>query len=70
MDIKFALVPSLMVQGGVGWDVDLVNDIFNTRDQELIFNIPYSFHNRENNLMWSPDTKGHFSVKSAYNLLQ
>lgn len=38
--IKDKNVAALMVTGQNQWDVDLVNDIFNTRDADLILSIP------------------------------
>lgn len=49
------------------WDVELVKDIFWEEDQRIILAIPVS-EGRENSLAWHYDTKGRFSVRSAYKV--
>lgn len=48
------------------WDVDVVRDLFNTRDADLILNIPLSYSRHEDNWFWSFDNSGKFSIKILY----
>uniref|UniRef100_A0A803Q660 Reverse transcriptase n=1 Tax=Cannabis sativa TaxID=3483 RepID=A0A803Q660_CANSA len=52
------------------WDDSLVRDMFNARDSTLIMSIPLSFFATNDHWAWVGEKTGHFSVKSAYNLLQ
>ncbi|KAM6587872.1 hypothetical protein CsatA_010477 [Cannabis sativa] len=52
------------------WDTDLVRDMFNERDANLILSIPLSFSASSDFWSWSNESSGHFSVKSAYRILQ
>ncbi|KAL8119749.1 hypothetical protein AgCh_017015 [Apium graveolens] len=66
-DIK---VRSLMDETGKRWDVEVIDDIFNTRDAELIKRIPIPMVDKQDTWFWILDDKGEFSVKSAYRWLQ
>jgi hypothetical protein len=50
------------------WDVSLINEIFWEEDVELILAIPL-IYGMEDSLSWHFDSKGSFSVKSAYHVL-
>uniref|UniRef100_A0A803NG12 Uncharacterized protein n=1 Tax=Cannabis sativa TaxID=3483 RepID=A0A803NG12_CANSA len=52
------------------WNDSLVRDMFNVRDSTLILSIPLSFYATNNHWAWIGEKTGHFSVKSAYKLLQ
>uniref|UniRef100_A0A803NUV7 RNase H type-1 domain-containing protein n=1 Tax=Cannabis sativa TaxID=3483 RepID=A0A803NUV7_CANSA len=52
------------------WDVDLVRDLFNTRDAQLILSIPLNSSRSDDVWFWSFESSGNFSVKSMYRHLQ
>lgn len=62
-------VSSLMLVGETVWDVDLILDVFDERDAELTLSIPLG-ENQSDNWYWRHEKMGHYSVKSAYILLQ
>jgi hypothetical protein len=49
------------------WDEQLVKDTFWEEDAKIILSIPL-FEDMEDYVAWHPDSKGLFSVKSAYAL--
>lgn len=53
-----------------GWDDDVLNDIFNERDQNLIREIPLSRRRRNDSWIWLFDNKGEFTVRSCYRQLR
>ncbi|XP_024033517.1 uncharacterized protein LOC112095650 [Citrus clementina] len=67
--ISSATVDSLMVPNQRRWDFDAVDDIFNTRDRDLIRRIPLSSRVDKDNWFWLPDSKGLYSVRSCYKML-
>ncbi|KAH9752805.1 putative non-LTR reverse transcriptase [Citrus sinensis] len=58
-----------MVPNHRRWDFDAVDDIFNTRDRDLIRRIPLSSRVDTDNWFWLPDSKGLYSVRSCYRML-
>ena len=48
------------------WKVPLVLDLFDANSANAILSIPIHSRTRPNKLVWIPDSKGCFSVKSAY----
>uniref|UniRef100_A0A803PEK6 Reverse transcriptase domain-containing protein n=1 Tax=Cannabis sativa TaxID=3483 RepID=A0A803PEK6_CANSA len=66
-DVK---VSSLMTPGLRCWDVELIDDLFNERDKNLILQIPLQVAECIDHVIWSFDSSGLYSVKSAYNILQ
>ncbi|XP_030487389.1 uncharacterized protein LOC115704315 [Cannabis sativa] len=64
------MVNSLLNVDDRSWDVSLVQDMFNVRDANLILGIPLSFSATNDHWAWVGEKSGHYSVKSAYNLLQ
>ena len=67
--VATATVNSIMVPGQRQWDTDLIVDIFNTRDAALILQVPLSTRQDEDRWFWLVDTKGQFTVRSCYNVL-
>lgn len=63
-------VSSLLIEGSREWDVDLVQDLFNSRDTNLILGIPLSAAAVQDFWSWKGESSGHFLVKSAYKMLQ
>ncbi|KAM6582630.1 hypothetical protein CsatB_009632 [Cannabis sativa] len=56
---------------GIIWmDHDIVHDMFNSRDASLILGLPLCFSAGEDCWPWIGESTVHFSIKSAYNLLQ
>ncbi|XP_019161422.1 PREDICTED: uncharacterized protein LOC109158058 [Ipomoea nil] len=53
-----ATVNSLMNNQGTDWDVEVVRDIFNTRDAQLILSVPIPQGNRYDKVIWNKDEKG------------
>lgn len=67
--VATATVNTIMVPGQRQWDTDLIADIFNTRDAALILQVPLSTRQDEDRWFWLADTKGKFTVRSCYNVL-
>lgn len=53
----------------LGWNKELVEEIFLPFQAEIIFQIPLSRRERNDKLFWHGTKTGIFSVESAYNLL-
>lgn len=53
----------------VGWDTDLLNDLFCSRDVELILNTPIS-PGAQDEWYWRDDIRGVYSVHNAYRRLR
>lgn len=47
---------------------DMVRANFHSHDANVILNIPLGDENARDEIIWSPDKQGKFSVKSAYHL--
>lgn len=62
-------VSSLMLVQETGWDRDLILDMFNDRDASMILSIPLNTE-EEDSWFWRHEKLGHYSVKSAYALIQ
>ncbi|XP_073119607.1 uncharacterized protein [Henckelia pumila] len=52
-----------------GWDMDILNDLFEERDKLLIQSTPLSKNHIEDRWNWGLDSKGCYTVKSGYKLL-
>lgn len=63
-------VASLMCVDKREWDLEVLRDIFNDRDQNCILNIPLSEFRRVYTLYWSKENSGIYSVRSEYKFLQ
>lgn len=63
-------VASLLCMDSKEWDIEVVRDVFNERDQECILKIPLSADSSEDVMFWNLEDSGNYSVKSAYRLLQ
>lgn len=50
--------------------MDLIRDIFNSRDQDLIARTPLQSSNEDDIIFRRLADSGNYSVKSAYNFLQ
>lgn len=68
-NIAKAMVNCLMVPGQRRWDIDLVADVFNTRDAALILQVPLSTRQVNDRWFWLADPKGEFTVRSCIILL-
>ncbi|XP_060964770.1 uncharacterized protein LOC133033724 [Cannabis sativa] len=64
------LVSSLMCINDKQWDMDIIKDLFNERDQRLILSIPLPLTVHEDCWSWSKEKTGFYSVKSAYRWLR
>lgn len=67
--IASAPVSSLMVPGQRRWDYDAVADLFDTRDRNLILQIPLSSRREKDVWYWMADPHGLYTVRSCYRLL-
>ncbi|XP_074348430.1 uncharacterized protein LOC141687156 [Apium graveolens] len=61
-----ATVSSLMIDDGGGWDHEVIEDLFNTRDQRYILAIEIRGCGRDDELYWNESISGDYTVKSAY----
>lgn len=63
-------VNDLMQIGKREWDVDIIEDLFNSRDKSLIYSIPLGDYVSKDDWYWWWEKEGSFTVKSAYKYLQ
>lgn len=63
------MVLALMVTNEQRWDIDLIQDLFDSRDANLIMAIPLH-SNEDDRWYWRKEKCGVYSVKSAYTLIQ
>lgn len=63
-------VASFMIPEERRWDMEVVNDICNSRDVELIKRIPIPLMDRRDSWYWMLEDNGEFTVKSCYRWLQ
>lgn len=61
-------VVSLMMADQSSWDIDLIHDIFNSRDVNLILSIPLQ-HTVNDSCCWRKGKMGQYSVKSVYSTI-
>lgn len=59
-------VCNLMTSDRREWDIDIRRDLFNNEDIQHILKIPLSITRGEDTWLWLDDTKGTYTVKSAY----
>lgn len=59
---------SSILNGDGSWRTDLINTCFSPSDQTDISNTLAGGANFKDDIIWNPDPKGIFSVKSAYHL--
>ncbi|KAF4379751.1 hypothetical protein F8388_023768 [Cannabis sativa] len=62
------MVNSLMKVDKIEWDSEVISDVLNDRDQALVWKIPLSEASAHDDWFWLKDSKGMFTVKSAYRL--
>ncbi|XP_074342236.1 uncharacterized protein LOC141679713 [Apium graveolens] len=68
--LKGKIVDYFLVAGQRQWDVNLVREHFNVRDQGSILNTGLTNSNNEDMIYWRFKESGLYSVKSAYKFLQ
>ena len=61
-------VSQLLLPNLVWWNIDLTFSIFSQRDAEPILELPLTQSLQDDILFWQPESKGNFSVKTAYKL--
>ncbi|XP_030483833.2 uncharacterized protein LOC115700431 [Cannabis sativa] len=52
------------------WDLELIEDLFDSRDVQLIKQVPLSVNLASDSWFWNKDPTSFFTVKSSYNHLQ
>ena len=50
------------------WNARLIHQLFNEVSAQAILSIPLPYHPKQDKLIWILDSKGRFSVKSAYRV--
>lgn len=68
--LKEKKVMSLMRSDKKEWDLEVLQDVLNERDQSQVLNITLYESNQEDKIFWLPEESGIYSVKSAYRFLQ
>lgn len=68
-ELAVAKVSSLMVPNQRSWDLDVIADIFNSRDKDLILQIPLSYRRESDVWYWLHDPCGVYSVHNYYKYL-
>lgn len=61
-------VSSLIIPESASWNTDLISSLFPPCKEALILSVPLSGILPPDHLMWHYDSKGLFSVKSAYKV--
>ncbi|KAF5458995.1 hypothetical protein F2P56_022987 [Juglans regia] len=61
-------VCDLLIEGGQGWNVELVRAVLNQEEADLVCSIPVSLTCLPDRRMWFYTKNGAFSVRSAYHL--
>lgn len=51
------------------WNLEMVRDVLNERDQEYVLVIHLTMSNCDDKLFWKLEESGNYTVKSAYKLL-
>ncbi|KAJ1279054.1 hypothetical protein BS78_04G125600 [Paspalum vaginatum] len=51
------------------WNIELINQVFDTQDAQIIENIPVVYQKTKDILMWNPSKNGDCSTKEAYKFL-
>lgn len=70
LELQNATVSGLFEFDERRWDEAIISDLCNSRDKELILSISLSVESREDGWYWLLDSKGKFTVRSGYRLLQ
>lgn len=64
------LVNGFMCNEGKRWDLEVLNDVCNSRDMDLIKRIPIPLVDMQDSRYWYFEDSGHFTVKSCYRWIQ
>lgn len=70
VQLQNSTVHSLMQEEICMWDVDIIQDILQTRDADLVKRIPLPLEEVKHSWFWILDEKGEYTVKSGYRWLQ
>ncbi|XP_074351885.1 uncharacterized protein LOC141691038 [Apium graveolens] len=65
-----ATVSSLRTEDGQQWDIEVIENLFNSRDQQCILNTPVGGNGLTDDLFWNEDLNGEYTVRITYRLLQ
>lgn len=63
-------VGSLRTKDGLQWDREILEDLFNQRDQICIYNTQFGGESDADTLYWNEDISREYTVRSAYRLLR
>lgn len=63
-------VSSVMKMDTIEWDIDLIRDVFNDRDQKCILDISLDESTNQDTLYWRHEVTRVYSVKSAHKRIQ
>lgn len=64
--LKDITVASLFCMKKKEWDLDIIRDVFNDRDQKVVLDIQLNEACTEDILYWRLEESGMYPVKSAY----
>lgn len=67
---NLVLVDELIDSHAREWKIELVTNTFDSVDAERILRIPLARDSHDDELVWSGEPLGDFSIRSAYKLLQ
>ncbi|XP_059629757.1 uncharacterized protein LOC132272673 [Cornus florida] len=68
LDSRVVIVADLINHATFSWKSDTVKRLFNSRDSDLILQIPLRISQGSDSLMWNASLSGNFTVKSAYKV--
>uniref|UniRef100_A0A803P6B0 Reverse transcriptase domain-containing protein n=1 Tax=Cannabis sativa TaxID=3483 RepID=A0A803P6B0_CANSA len=68
--LEWGYIRAILLKMGRCWDVELIRDIFDSRDQQLILSIQLSSTSDIDSWAWKFDSQGVYTVKSAYRRLR
>uniref|UniRef100_A0A803Q767 RNase H type-1 domain-containing protein n=1 Tax=Cannabis sativa TaxID=3483 RepID=A0A803Q767_CANSA len=68
--LRHCIVFNLLQVGNMCWDEEVLEDLFESRDVDLIGNIPLPLTPNMDSWYWAFEDYGSYSVKSAYRALQ
>lgn len=68
-EFKHLKVVDLLMEEERAWNMDLVQRVFNEKDQRRILSTPLSRRNVPYTIIWRNEPNGHYFVKSTYRVM-